>query len=239
MLAKSFRLFPLALVPFACFGADAAQSCRPGGVPTPPDVVATYAHGIPEGKMACRRSGVAIVVPAISHSAGPNDPPCGPDIAVPSGDIQAYKDAFTFAGAFLADDGDPISVLAGAALNFIPKHLPANDHNATANCGVATVVLPKEDTPFHYYVYFYYDGDSKKKSHPIDQKDFNKANAGEPFLKAQLVKTVPQTGGTAMVYGVLFKNWATGSNNYRHVTAVVDEFESLDAPPPPAAAGSH
>ena len=217
------RLFTCVVLALASQHA-AAKSCAKGEAPTPANVIKAYAPGgaVPAGKVACRLNGPSIVVPAISHEAAGDDPPCGNDVVVHSSALGPYKELLQQAGnAGLASD-NPWGVAAGAVIIVVVKIDPQVAHNATANCGIASITLPKRKVPFHHYVTMRYDSHMNDVFW-IDQNDFDRAGAGEPFQKASWLKSAK--GKSGVIYGALYKNWATESGNYRHVMLVVDVFE--------------
>jgi len=218
--------FALALSLLLCVFAPlvSARSCAHGEVATPNEVVRQYAHeGVPKGKIACRVSGQPVVVPAISHEAASDDPPCGADIAVHTSALGPYKEAVAQAGNAALSSDNPYGVAAGVVIKIVIAIDPQVAHNSTANCGIASVTLPKTKVPFHHYVGMQYDS-HMANVYPIDQDSFDRPGAGEPFQKASWLKPVRRKDGQ-VVYGALYKNWATESGNYRHVRLFLDVFE--------------
>lgn len=205
--------------------STSARTCAAGESPTPPEVIKAYAPGgvVPNGKIACRLGGESIVVPAISHEATDNDPPCGPDIKVLSSALGPYKEWAAQVGKAGLSSDNPWGVAAGAVVTILVEIDPQVAHNATSNCGIATVVLPKSKVHFHHYVEMRYDS-HMKDAFPIDQTAYGRAGAGEPFQKATWMDPIKLKSGSTL-YGTEYKNWATESGNYRHVKEVLDVFE--------------
>ena len=218
----------LCLLSIGCSAASAAQQCPKTQAATPQAVIQKWAQSAPAGKVACRMNGSEIIVPSISHQADGDDPPCGNDVVVLKSSLGEYKDEVSATGKLLTSSGNPYAMAAGGVIAIVVAINPTVAHNASSNCGIASITLPNRVKPFHYYASFWNDGDKpdpKKPIYPIDEDSFDHPGAGNSaFQKVTLMKPLPHKNGTT-TYGILFKNWATDSFNYRHVMLVVDAFE--------------